>query len=135
MFDLKTRVLIADDMKTLRMIVTKVLRGLGFSDIIEAADGNLAWQALQESNPPVGIIISDWVMPNCTGIEFLKKVRADKKFTHLPFILLTAEAEAHQIQQAVVLGVSGYVVKPFTAETVKIQLEKVHQKISGQKPG
>lgn len=131
MFDPKTRILVVDDMGTMRKIVSKICRELGFKDIIEAADGNMAWKALCESNPPVGIVISDWNMPNCSGLDFLKQVRGDKRFSNLPFLLVTAEAEQQQIMQALSSGVSGYVVKPFSAETLKARLESVHQKIVG----
>jgi len=131
MFDPKTRILVVDDMGTMRKIVSKICRELGFKDIIEAADGNMAWKVLCESNPPVGIVISDWNMPNCSGLDFLKQVRGDKRYSNLPFLLVTAEAEQQQIMQALSSGVSGYVVKPFSAETLKARLESVHQKIVG----
>lgn len=128
MFDPKTRVLICDDMMTMRKIIGKVCKELGFTDLTEAVDGNLGWAALNQATPPIGLIISDWNMPNCTGLEFLKKVRADAKFSKLPFVMVTAEAEQHQILDAVKSGVSSYVTKPFTAETLKDKLEAVHKK-------
>lgn len=130
MFDLNTRVLIADDMSTMRKIITKVLKEIGFTQIIEATDGALGWQTLSSANPPIGIVISDWNMPNCTGIDFLKRVRSDSRFTKLPFILLTAEAEQKQIMEAIKLGVSGYIVKPFTPDALKSQLDTVHKKVT-----
>lgn len=130
MFDLKTRVLVIDDMMTMRKIVSKVCKEIGFTDIVEAADGALGWQTITESNPQIGIVISDWNMPNCTGLDLLKRVRGDKRFAHLPFMLVTAEAEQHQIVQAISAGVSGYIVKPFTSTTLKEKLEAVHQKFA-----
>ncbi len=129
MFDLKTRVLVIDDMGTMRKIVAKACREVGFSDIIEANDGALGWEALSSSSPPVGIVISDWNMPNCTGVELLKRVRADKRFAKLPFLLVTAEAEQHQILEAVQAGVSSYIVKPFPPGSLKDKLEQVYQNI------
>ena len=130
MFDPKTRILICDDMMTMRKLVSKVCKDLGFKDITETADGLLGWAALTQADPPIGLIISDWNMPNCSGLDFLKKVRADPKFQKLPFVMVTAEAEQHQILEAVKSGVSNYVMKPFTAETLKEKLELVHKKLS-----
>ena len=130
MFDLKSRILVIDDMMTMRKIVAKNLKELGFHDIQDAADGNLGWQALTASNPPIQLIISDWNMPNCSGLELLKKVRADSKYAKLPFVLLTAEAEATQVKEALVAGVTNYIIKPFTGDTLKQKLEQAHKKVA-----
>ncbi|MEK7691155.1 MAG: response regulator, partial [Bdellovibrionota bacterium] len=72
MFDKSTRVLIVDDMLTMRKLVGKICKDLGFTDLVEAADGNLAWSLLESSKPGIGLVISDWNMPNCSGLEFLR---------------------------------------------------------------
>lgn len=131
MFDLKTRVLVIDDMSTMRKIVMKACREIGFTDITEAQDGAYGWQAISTANPPIGIVVSDWNMPNCTGIELLKRVRGDKRFAQLPFILVTAEAEQKQIVEAIQAGVSSYIVKPFAPSALLEKLEAVHKKIAG----
>lgn len=131
MFDPKTRVLIIDDMMTMRKIVSKICKDLGFTDITEAADGNLAWAELQKATPPIQLVISDWNMPNCSGLELVKRVRADPKYAKVPFLMVTAESEKHQIVEAIQAGVSNYVVKPFSADTLKEKLEAVHKKVSG----
>jgi two-component system, chemotaxis family, chemotaxis protein CheY len=128
MFDPKTRVLVVDDMSTMRKIVIKILKDLGFNDFAEAADGIQAWEAVQNSPTPFGLIISDWNMPNCSGLDFLKRVRVDQKFKKTPFVLVTAEAEQHQVAEAVKAGVDQYVVKPFTKESLQKKLEMVHKK-------
>lgn len=128
MFDLSIKVLVVDDMLTMRKIVSKTCKELGFKDIVEAADGNLAFQGLQ-SNPSVGLIISDWNMPNCTGIDFLRKVRAEARFAKLPFIMLTAESEAGQVAEAIKAGVDNYIVKPFTADVLSKKLEETHLRV------
>jgi len=128
MFDLKTRVLVVDDMLTMRKIVSKTCKQIGFTDITEATDGAFGWQAVTDAKAPIGLIISDWNMPNCTGLELLKRIRGDKRFSHLPFLLVTAEAEQQQVVEALKAGVDGYVVKPFTAEDLKTKLESVHVK-------
>ncbi len=131
MFDLSIQVLIVDDMGTMRKLVTKACKGVGFTNFTEAADGALAWDALTNAPAPIGLIISDWNMPNCTGIDFLRRVRADGRYKHLPFLLVTAESEASQVVEAVKAGVSGYIVKPFSAETLAEKLEQVHKKMVG----
>ena len=133
MFDPKTRILIADDMMTMRKIVIKNLKDLGFTDIIDAADGALAWEQLQKASPPIQLIISDWNMPNCTGLDFLKKVRGDAATNKIPFVMLTAEAEKHQVVEALKAGVTNYCIKPFTPEIFKQKLEETFKKVSGQK--
>jgi len=131
MFDLKTRILVLDDMMTMRKIVIKNLKDLGYTDIQEAADGNLGWDLLEKSTPPVQLIISDWNMPNCSGLDLVKKVRASAIYAKTPFIMLTAEAEATQVKEALVSGVTNYMVKPFQAETLKQKLEQTHKKVTG----
>ena len=130
MFDPKTRILIVDDMMTMRKMVGKVCKELGFTDLTEAGDGVIAWEAITNATPPFGLIISDWNMPNCTGLDLLKRVRGDQRFSKVPFVLVTAEAEQHQIVEAVKAGVSNYVIKPFTADSLKEKLEAVHKKMS-----
>lgn len=129
MFDLSTKILIVDDMLTMRKIVAKACKEIGFTDITEASDGALGWSKISESETPFGLIISDWNMPNCTGVELLKRVRGSQKYAKTPFILVTAEAEQKQIVEAVKAGVSGYVVKPFTTPTLSAQIESVHAKL------
>jgi two-component system, chemotaxis family, chemotaxis protein CheY len=73
MFDLKTRVLIIDDMLTMRKIVEKAVREIGFTDITAAADGQKGWEALTAATPPIGLVISDWNMPNCSGVDLLSE--------------------------------------------------------------
>jgi two-component system chemotaxis response regulator CheY len=131
MFDLKTRVLVVDDMMTMRKLVMKVCKEIGFTDLTEAPDGAKAWEVVNTAQPPMGLIISDWNMPNCTGLDFLKRVRADPRFAKLPFLMVTAEAEQHQVVEAVKAGVSNYVIKPFTADILKGKLEAVYKKVSG----
>lgn len=132
MFDKGIRVLIIDDMMTMRKIVTKACKELGFTDVIDAVDGQKGWEALQASVPPVGLVISDWNMPNCTGIDLLKRVRADGRFKNVPFVLLTAESESKQVAEAVKAGVDQYIVKPFTPELLQKKLEETYKKVAGR---
>lgn len=130
MFPANTKILVVDDMITMRKIVTKGLKDLGYSDIKEAADGNLAWAELDQANPPFQLIVSDWNMPNCSGLDFLRKLRADARFKTIPFIMLTAEAEAHQVKEAIMAGVTNYITKPFTGETLKQKIEQTFKKVA-----
>jgi two-component system chemotaxis response regulator CheY len=133
MFDLKTRILILDDMTTMRKLAIKACKEIGFTDITEASDGALGWEALLAASPPIGLILSDWDMPNCTGIDLLKRVRGDSRYKHLPFVLLmlAAEAQKTQINEAAHAGVTEYIVKPFTTDSVKAKLQAAHQKLTG----
>ncbi len=130
MLKIEAKILIVDDMMTMRKLVIKCCKEIGFTDFIEAADGALAWEALNNANPPVGLIISDWNMPNSSGLDLLKRIRSDSRLKHLPFLLVTAEAEKPQIIEAVKAGVTNYVVKPFTPDVLKTKLEEAHKKVT-----
>ncbi|BBH51932.1 MULTISPECIES: response regulator [Fluviispira] len=117
-------ILIVDDFPTMRKIVKSVLKQLGYQNISEAEDGQLALNFLKV-NPQIEFIVSDWNMPNMTGIELLKMVRADPKLKHLPFLMVTAEADKDNIVEAVKSGVNNYIVKPFNAATMKEKIDKI----------
>ncbi len=122
-FDPNMRVLIVDDFSTMRRIVRNVLRQLGFNNVVEADDGTTAWDVLQREK--IEFIVSDWNMPQMTGIELLRKVRADEKLADTPFLMVTAEAQQENILEAVQAKVSNYIVKPFTADTLKQKIDKI----------
>jgi len=122
--------LVVDDFSTMRRIVRNLLKELGFSNIDEAEDGQVALHKLK--NQPFDFIVSDWNMPNMTGIELLKAVRADAQIKHLPFMMITAEAKRENIIEAAMAGASGYIVKPFTAATLEEKMNKIFQAMSKQ---
>jgi len=128
MFDPKIKILVVDDMAMMRRAVTKFCKDMGYSDFTEAADGAEAWQKASAANPPFDLIISDWNMPNCSGLDLLKRVRGDSRLAKTPVILVTAEKEKEQIVEAIKAGVSEYVVKPFTPQTLKEKLDAVAAK-------
>jgi two-component system chemotaxis response regulator CheY len=130
MFDLKSRILVVDDMLTMRKLVIKSCREIGFADFVEAKDGREAFEKLSEASPAIDLIISDWNMPNASGMDFLKRVRAESRFKDLPFVLVTAESEKEQVVEAISAGVTNYVVKPFTPQSLQEKLEQAHQKIA-----
>jgi len=126
MIDTSIKVLVVDDMSTMRRIVKNVLKQIGFSDIVEAENGQDALTKLKVGD--IGLIVSDWNMPVMQGVELLRSVRADPELKHLPFLMVTAEAQKENIIEAVQAGVSNYVVKPFTAEALQGKLEKIFAK-------
>jgi two-component system chemotaxis response regulator CheY len=127
------RILVVDDMMTMRKIVSKACRDAGCIEVVEAADGAIAWGKVQEpAEIPFEMIISDWNMPNSSGIELLKNIRADARYQHLPFILVTAESEAAQIAEALKAGADNYVVKPFSPAALKNKIEETLNKKAGK---
>jgi two-component system, chemotaxis family, chemotaxis protein CheY len=117
------KILVVDDFSTMRRIVKNLLQELGYSDITEADDGNTALPLLK--NGSFDLLITDWNMPGMPGLELLKAVRADGKLANMPVLMLTAEAKREQIIEAAQAGVSGYVIKPFTAVTLKEKIDKI----------
>jgi two-component system chemotaxis response regulator CheY len=121
--DQEMKVLVVDDFATMRRIVKGALKQLGFVNIVEAEDGQIALELLKKEK--VGLIVSDWNMPNMTGIEFLKVVRGDAVLKDTPFIMVTAEGQKDNVLEAVNAGVSNYVVKPFTPDILGEKIKKV----------
>jgi len=117
-------ILVVDDFPTMRKIVRQVLRQLGYNNVHEAEDGEAALRMLKQKSD-IEFVISDWNMPNMTGIELLKAVRAEQSLKGLPFLMVTAEADKENIVEAVKSGVSSYIVKPFNAATLKEKIEKI----------
>jgi two-component system chemotaxis response regulator CheY len=132
-FDPSTRILVVDDMSSLRALSIGFLVDMGFFDIVEAGDGNEAWEKIESSDPPIQLILCDLNMPNLNGIELLKKVRADAKHGNLPFIMITTESETQLVLQAAQLRVTNYVVKPLTPTTLKVKLQQTFKRHTGQK--
>ena len=120
-----TRFLVGDDFSTMRRIVRNLLKELGFLNVQEAEDGVEALVKLRADE--FDFVVSDWNMPNMTGIELLREIRADAKLKHLPVLMVTAEAKKENIIEAAKAGASGYVVKPFTAATLDEKLKKIFQ--------
>ncbi len=117
------RVLVVDDFSTMRRIIKNILRQLGFNNVVEADDGTTAWDTLNKDK--IDFVISDWNMPQMTGIELLRKVRGSEEFADMPFLMVTAEAQQENIIEAVQAKVSNYIVKPFTAEVMKQKIDKI----------
>jgi two-component system chemotaxis response regulator CheY len=123
------KILVVDDFSTMRRIIKNLLRDLGFTNVHEADDGSTALPMLKSGH--YDFLVSDWNMPGMTGIDLLKAVRADPNLKTLPVLLVTAESKREQIIEAAQAGVNGYVVKPFTAITLKEKIEKIFERIGG----
>lgn len=123
--------LVVDDFSTMRRIVRNLLKEVGITNVDEAEDGQIALQKLRSGD--FNFVVSDWNMPNMTGIQLLREIRADPNLKHLPVLMVTAEAKKENIVEAAQAGASGYVVKPFTAATLDEKLQKIFQQM--QKAG
>ena len=124
----KMKTIVIDDMLTMRKIITKMLKQIGFTDLHEADDGATAWPMIEEglnNGQPFEFIVSDWNMPKMSGLELLEKIRKDERTKKLPFLMITAEAEQSNVLKVVKAGVSNFVVKPFTPETLKGKIDKI----------
>ncbi len=127
--DKNMNILVVDDFSTMRRIVKNLLTEIGFSNIVEADDGKTALPILEGGS--IDFLVTDWNMPGMPGIDLLKAVRADPKLSSLPVLMVTAEAKREQIMEAAQAGVNGYVVKPFTADTLKEKVDKVFERLEG----
>ncbi len=125
--DKNMKVLVVDDFSTMRRIVKNLLRDLGFTNIQEADDGSTALPMLQGGD--FDFVVTDWNMPGMQGIDLLKAIRADSSLSHIPVLLITAEAKKEQIIMAAQAGVNGYIVKPFTAGTLKTKIDKIFERL------
>ncbi|MEJ2398439.1 MAG: chemotaxis response regulator CheY [Gammaproteobacteria bacterium] len=121
--DKNMKILIVDDFSTMRRIIRNLLHDLGFKNTEEADDGISALPMLQGGD--FDLLITDWNMPGMQGIDLLRHVRADKKLSTLPVLMVTAEQKREQIEEATQLDVNGYIVKPFTKLTLKEELDKI----------
>ena len=130
MSDPKMRILVVDDFSTMRRIVRGLLKELGFLNVDEAEDGAVALQKLKSEK--FDFVVTDWNMPNMTGLELLKAVRAEGALAHLPVLMVTAEAKKENIIEAAKAGASGYIVKPFTAATLDEKLNKIFKTMTAK---
>ncbi|MCW8806598.1 MAG: chemotaxis response regulator CheY [Rhodanobacter sp.] len=128
--DKNMKILVVDDFSTMRRIVRNLLVEIGFSNplIQEADDGNNALAMLRAG--PFDLVVTDWNMPNMTGIDLLRAIRAEATLKGMPVLMVTAENNRDQIIAAAQAGVNGYVVKPFTAATLQEKLGKIFERIA-----
>ena len=121
------RILIVDDFSTMRRIVKNLLNDLGFTNTAEADDGTTALVELQKAK--FDLVVTDWNMPGMPGIDLLKAIRADESLAKIPVLMVTAEAKREQIIEAAQAGVNGYIIKPFTAQTLEEKLGKIFERL------
>lgn len=121
--DPNMKILVVDDMSTMRRIVKNIMKQLGYANVEEAENGKDALDKLKAES--FGFVISDWNMPVMTGIELLRAIRADDKLKALPVLMVTAEAQKENLVEAIQAGVSNYIVKPFTAEVLQEKMNKI----------
>jgi two-component system chemotaxis response regulator CheY len=119
--------LVVDDFATMRKVLRNLLKQSGHENVVEAEDGLSALQIIKTQK--IDFIISDWHMPNMTGLDLLKSVRADKDVSDTPFLMVTAETLPDNMISAVRAGVSSYIVKPFTAEVLSEKIAKIMEKM------
>jgi two-component system chemotaxis response regulator CheY len=125
--DMQIKILVVDDFATMRKVVRNLLKQGGYENIAEAEDGVTALKVLKSQK--IDLVISDWNMPNMTGLELLKAVRSDEDLKATPFLMVTAEALQDNVITAVKAGVSNYIVKPFTAEVLNDKIKKILEKL------
>ncbi|MEN6317561.1 MAG: chemotaxis response regulator CheY [Syntrophaceae bacterium] len=123
----KIKILIVDDFATMRKVIRNLLKQAGYENVAEAEDGVAALKLLKSTK--MDFVISDWNMPNMTGIELLRAVRSDGELKTMPFLMVTAESLKENVVEAVKAGVSNYIVKPFTAEVLGEKIEKIMENI------
>jgi two-component system chemotaxis response regulator CheY len=128
-FPTTARILTVDDMATMRKIVKSLLNQLGYTNIDEAENGKEALVKLKQNK--YDLVLLDWNMPEMDGITLLQEIRKDPQLKNIPVIMVTAEAKKENVLLAIQSGANNYIVKPFTAETLKEKLEKVWQQING----
>jgi len=123
--DPNMKILVVDDTAVMRRVAKNILKKLRYANVEEAANGQEALQKLHSET--YGFVVSDWNMPVMTGIEMLRTIQADDKLKTIPVLMITAEAQQGNLVEAIQAGVSNYIVKPFTAETMQEKLEQIFQ--------
>jgi two-component system, chemotaxis family, chemotaxis protein CheY len=121
------RVLVVDDFATMRKIIKNVLKQINIENTVEAENGKQALQTLKSDS--VDLIISDWIMPEMTGIEFLRACKEDPDLKKIPFLMVTAEAQKDSVVEAIKGGVDNYIVKPFTPDKLQEAIDKARARI------
>ncbi|WP_200763791.1 chemotaxis response regulator CheY [Nitrosophilus alvini] len=121
--DRNIKILVVDDMSTMRRIIKNLLNQLGYKNIDEAEDGQVGLQKLRTKK--YDFVVTDWNMPNMTGLEMVQEIRKDPNLKHLPILMVTAEAKKENVIMAIKAGVNNYIVKPFPAEVLKEKMEKI----------
>ena len=129
-YDPNMKTLVVDDMRAMVMMISKMLKELGFIHLESAEDGGIAWKMIlkaKEEGAPFDLIVSDWNMPNMSGLELLERIRSSNGLKTLPFLMITAECEKDKIIQVVKAGVSNFITKPFTQENLEAKINAIYK--------
>ena len=121
--DTNMKILIVDDFSTMRRILKNILKQLGYENVDEAENGAEAYEKIKTGE--FAFVITDWNMPVMDGLGLLKKVRTDAEVKDIPILMVTAEAEKEKVVAAIQAGVNNYIVKPFTADTLKEKMDRI----------
>ncbi|MEW6386058.1 MAG: response regulator [Thermodesulfobacteriota bacterium] len=121
--DFRTKILVVDHFSAMRKIIRNILKQIGFNEIAEADDGSSALTIIDQEN--IGLVLTDWHLPQISGLELLRRIRHNDATHHIPVLMVTADGKKENIVEAVKAGVDNFVVKPFTASTVKEKVEQV----------
>lgn len=127
MINKNMKILIVDDFSTMRRIIKNLMKDLGYKNLYDADDGHTAVPMIEDGE--FDFIITDWNMPIMQGIDLLKHVRASPKHKSIPVLMVTAESKKEQIIMAAHAGVNGYIVKPFSAATLKDKIDKIFSRL------
>jgi two-component system, chemotaxis family, chemotaxis protein CheY len=123
-------ILIVEDMPSMRKLIMMTFKQAGFTNLSEAKDGAEAWKLIESAKPRFALVVSDWMMPVCTGIDLLKRVRGSQEFGRTPFMMVTAEATPDTIREATAAGVDQYIVKPFNKDLLLEKLSHIQAKLA-----
>lgn len=127
-FDLNKKILIVDDTPAIRIIVSEMLKKRGCTNIVEAEDGAQAWRVLEESSAmgdPIEFVMSDWNMPNLSGICLVKKMKEDIRFQAIPFLMVSAESDEKSVLAAYKAGITSFVGKPFSKQILDGEIDQI----------
>lgn len=125
--DKNIAILIVDDFSVMRRIIRNILREMGYSNIVEADDGKTAIPILKDMK--IDLVLTDWNMPGMMGIDLVKFMRAEQRYSHIPIIMVTAENKKEQIIEAAQAGINGYIIKPFNLQTLRDKIEKAYSRL------
>ena len=126
------KTLVVDDFSTMRKIVKNVLKQINITDVAEAENGMVALDILKKDPKGFELIVSDWIMPEMTGIDFLKACKEHEAIRTIPFVMVTAEAQKDSVLEAIKAGVDNYIVKPFTPDKLQEAIQKAKARINRQ---
>ena len=122
--DKSIRILIAKDEEINRKLLTNILKSIGYKSVIEAENGRIAWDIIQDK--PFDLLITDWMMPELDGLQLLQKIRqSSDNFKSIPILMITALGRQDNIIEASRWDISGYIVKPYTVATVLAKIAEV----------